>query len=77
MLFHEPIIHLKKQELRCTVVVSQEELDGLYALSNWLDGYVAHGGEGIPGQYELLMVYRRLRNAHSAQQKKRHPESSE
>jgi len=69
MLFHEPLIHLKGDKLRCNIVVDQDELDGIYALLGWLEGYSANGGEGIPGQYELLMVYRRLRAAHIAQQR--------
>ena len=69
MLSHEPLIHLKRSQLKCNVCVSQDELDGIYALTAWLTGYVANGGAGIPGQYELLMLYRRLRASHNAQQR--------
>jgi len=73
MLFHEPMIHLKgKDKLTCPVVISQDDLDGLYALTTWLEGYIANdpGGAGVPGQYELLMLYRRLRAASISQSKK-------
>ena len=68
MLFHEPVIHLEDVNLRCDVTVSQDELDGVYSLISWLDGYAANGGQGIPGHYELLMLYRRLRGAYNSQQ---------
>ena len=73
MLFHEPMIHLKgSSKLSCNLVISQDDLDGLYALAVWLEGYIANdtGGGGVPGQYELLMVYRRLRAAQATQSKK-------
>ena len=69
MLMHEPLIHLAAEKLECKLVVSQEELDGIYALLTWLDGYTSAGSEGVPGHYELLMVYRRLRHS-AAQQPK-------
>lgn len=69
MMFHEPMIHLKKEKFKCDVIVSQDELDGIYALNAWLEGYIANGGNGIPGQYELLMLYRRLRASSKAQQR--------
>ncbi len=72
MLFHEPMIHLKgNSKLSCNLVISQDDLDGLYALATWLEGYIANdtGGAGVPGQYELLMVYRRPRAAQQAQER--------
>ena len=78
MLSHEPLIHLpKNKSLKCNICISQDELDGIYALSAWLDGYIANGGNAIPGQYELLMVYRRLRASQNAQHRASFPESSE
>lgn len=77
MLFHEPMIHLREKRLRCNVTVSQDDLDGVYALITWLDGYVANGSTAVPGHYELLMLYRSLRNADNAQQKSGRPQSKE
>ena len=71
MMFHEPMIHLTTSPLKCIVSTSQDDLDGIYALVTWLDGYVSNGSaDAVPGQYELLMLYRRLRAASISQSKK-------
>jgi hypothetical protein len=67
MMTNEPVIHLKDgEEFLCDVRTTQDDLDALNALINWLDGYSAGSSDGVPGHYELTVFYRTLRANHNA-----------
>jgi hypothetical protein len=46
------------------VWLPQSNVDGLYALINWLAGFTAGSNTGmVPGHHELIMHYRQLSTA--------------
>ena len=51
--------HVKPKEFW----IDQQYIDGIVALMHWLNGFEAGGHGQIPGHFELVMMWRILRDA--------------
>lgn len=60
---NDKVFGIGAQALRCEVLVTQDNVNGLSALIHWLEGFEAAGKGRPPGQFELVMHYRALQDA--------------
>lgn len=56
----EKIVILDRPAVNVTVEVNQTDLIGLHSLQNWLRGFRRKDSEDIPGEFELVMFYRKI-----------------
>lgn len=56
----ERIVILDRPTVPITVEITQTDLVGLHSLQNWLKGFRRKDGEDIPGEFELVMFYRKV-----------------